>query len=47
MTENKKELKFWRYLTHFWGILTAVFFILTFLNIMDFSDVLKTRTIQF
>ena len=47
MTENKKELKFWRYLTHFWGILTAIFFILTFLNIMDFSDVLKTLTIVY
>ena len=47
MTENKKELKFWRYLTHFWGILTAIFFMLTFLNIMDLSNVLKTLTIVY
>ena len=43
----QKELKFWRFLTHFWGLITALFFIITFLNIIDFSNVLQTLTIVY
>ena len=43
----QKELKFWRFLTHFWGLITAFFFIINFLNIMDFSNVLQTLTIVY
>ena len=42
-----KELKFWRFLTHFWGLITAFFFIINFLNIMDLSNVLQTLTIVY
>ncbi|MCB9802989.1 hypothetical protein H6761_03160 [Candidatus Nomurabacteria bacterium] len=38
----KKELEFWRFLSHFWGILTALFFLVNFLKILDLSQAIKT-----
>ena len=42
---NKQEQNFWRGLSNFWGIITAIFFIISFWGIMDLSSALKSLTI--
>ena len=43
----KEQLLFWRILTYFWGMLTAVFFIINFFHIVDYSHSLKTLVIVY
>ena len=43
----KEQLLFWRILTYFWGVLTAVFFIINFFHIVDYSHSLKTLVIVY
>jgi len=45
MINSKKELNTWRFLTHFWGILTAIFFLLHFLHVVDLSQVTKSLSV--
>ena len=47
MKTNKriKELLFWKILSNFWGILTAILFLLTFFKVYDLSHVLSDVTI--
>lgn len=42
MLTNRQELNIWRVLTHFWGLLTAICFILTFFNTFDLSEALAS-----
>lgn len=42
---NKNELFTWRVLANFWGILTAVFFILHFFKIADLGQAVKNLAI--
>lgn len=43
----KGQLMFWRVLTYFWGVLTAIFFITDFFNVADYSHSLKTLAIVY
>ena len=45
MLNLKKELDVWRLLTHFWGILTAIFFLIHFLQIINLSQTIKTLAV--
>lgn len=47
MNHKKRELRKWKLLVNFWGILTLISFILTFFNILDVSNILKTLTIVY
>lgn len=42
---NKNELFTWRLLANFWGILTAVFFIIHFLKIADLGQAVRNLAI--
>ena len=44
---QKNNLLFWRILTHFWGLLVACFFLLTFFNIVDLDHCLKSVAIVY
>ena len=45
MKKAKRELLFWKALTNFWGIVTAIVFLLTFFNVWDLSYLLTDITI--
>ena len=45
MPKKKSELKFWKFLTNFWGIITAIVFMLTFFKVFDLSHILTDITI--
>jgi len=40
-----RQIIFWRWLTHFWGLLTAIIFVLTFFNKINANFILETITI--
>ena len=42
-----EELKLWRFLTNFWGIVTAIFFIITFFNVSNLQQPLKSLVIVY
>lgn len=41
----KKELMFWKFLSNFWGCVTAMVFLLTFFDIYNLSHILTDITI--
>lgn len=45
MKKHNKELFFWKVLSDFWGVVTAIFFLLTFLGKYDLSHILTDITI--
>ncbi|MBT4209400.1 MAG: hypothetical protein HOE19_00555 [Candidatus Komeilibacteria bacterium] len=45
MKRNNKELFFWKVLSDLWGIITAIFFLLTFFRYYDLSHVLADASI--
>jgi len=45
MKDKKTELFFWKTLTNFWGVITAIFFFLTFFKTIDLAHSIKTLTI--
>lgn len=45
MNRPKKELMFWKFLSNFWGCVTAVVFLLTFFGIYNLSHILADITI--
>ncbi len=40
-----QELNVWRLLTHFWGILSAIFFLLDFFKLLNLSEALTSLTL--
>jgi hypothetical protein len=45
MKRNNKELFFWKVLSDVWGIITAIFFLLTFFGYYNLSHVLADTSI--
>ena len=45
MPKTKKELLLWKFLTNFWGIVTAFVFLVTFFKYWDLSHLLTDITI--
>ncbi|MBT7228458.1 hypothetical protein HN859_03010 [Candidatus Parcubacteria bacterium] len=45
MKQTKSEMKIWRFLANFWGLFTAIFFVLNFLKIFDLDQALKTLAV--
>lgn len=45
VTKGKRELNFWRILSNFWGVVTAIVFLLTFFKILDLNHLLTDITI--
>ncbi len=44
MKKEKRELLLWKFLANLWGSLAAIFFALTFFNVVDLSYLLTDIT---
>ena len=45
MKKTKSELFTWRWLVNFWGIITAIFFLIHFFDLVDLSEAIKNLAI--
>jgi phosphatidylserine synthase len=45
MAKKENDLNFWRVITDFWGVITALAFIIAFFNVLDLNEPLRSMTI--
>ncbi len=45
MRKTKSELFTWRWLANFWGIITAIFFLIHFFDLIDLTEAIKNLAI--